>query len=375
MRGPGSLRRDEGARAKGAGGVSGLIKRPFYALVRYLLNSGYVREQLWRSGRDLFGRERPAFGAPLPFPAPYRDDAAAPGERGPGPIFITARFRSGSTFLWLVFRNIAGVTAYYEPFNPARWFALSEQYRIDPSHKRVKDYQAEYAGMTDLGRWFRDAWASRHLYMDRTHYDPDMYRYVRELVDRAEGRAVLQFNRADFRLDWLRANFPDARILHLYRNPREQWMSAQRAEGRMIPLDFTISLERELPELPFYTLAWAMDLRGLYPFLEPDRAPHPYALHYYLWRLSHAHGLKFADHSVAYEALVQDFPGTFGQIAKAMDLRDVDMNRLAGLNQGAEGTTWPSYAPAEWFDAIEAECERVLAAHFQGPGAPPSGAA
>jgi Sulfotransferase family len=340
------------------------VKRPFYRLVRYLLNTRYVREQLRRSGRDLFCQERPRHAAPLWSPAPYRGPAPAPAAAGNRPVFITARFRSGSTFLWLVFRNIPGVTAYYEPLNPNRWFSPTAPSKVDPSHKRVTDYGAEYRGMADLDRWFRDDWSSRFLHMDRTHYDPDLYRYVGELVRRAEGRAVLQFNRVDFRLDWLRANFREAQILHLYRDPREQWMSMQRTEGYRVPLECRLSLDLALPELPFYTLPWALDLRGVFPFLEPELAPHPYALHYYLWRLSYSYGRQYADHSVAYEALVEDFSGTFGAVAKALDLSGVDLEALAGLIQREKGVTWPEYAPAAWFDAIEAECERVLVAHF-----------
>jgi hypothetical protein len=37
---------------------------------------------------------------------------------------------------------------------------------------------------------------------------------------------VLQFNEIDLRLPWFRAHFPTARILHLYRHPREQWCSS-----------------------------------------------------------------------------------------------------------------------------------------------------
>ena len=38
------------------------------------------------------------------------------------PIIITGRFRSGSTLLWNIFRDLPECTAYYEPFNERRWF-------------------------------------------------------------------------------------------------------------------------------------------------------------------------------------------------------------------------------------------------------------
>lgn len=41
-------------------------------------------------------------------------------QQGP-PIFITGRFRSGSTLLWNLFRQARGVTSYYEPLNERRF--------------------------------------------------------------------------------------------------------------------------------------------------------------------------------------------------------------------------------------------------------------
>lgn len=40
-------------------------------------------------------------------------------------IFLTGRFRSGSTLLWNVFRQLDGFTSDYEPFNERRWFDRS----------------------------------------------------------------------------------------------------------------------------------------------------------------------------------------------------------------------------------------------------------
>ena len=62
--------------------------------------------------------------------------------------------------------------------------------------------------------------------MDEDFWDPDLKRYVEILIERAPGRPVLQFNRIDFRLPWFRRHFPDAKIVHLYRHPRDQWCSA-----------------------------------------------------------------------------------------------------------------------------------------------------
>ena len=63
--------------------------------------------------------------------------------------------------------------------------------------------------------------------MDERSHDQRLFHYIDQLIRRAAGRPVLQFNRVDLRLPWLRAHFSDATIVHLYRHPREQWMSMQ----------------------------------------------------------------------------------------------------------------------------------------------------
>src|SRR5437763_16548303 len=55
---------------------------------------------------------------------PYSDVSRSARSNVPqhSPIFITGRFRSGSTLLWNIFRHIPGCTAYYEPLNERMWF-------------------------------------------------------------------------------------------------------------------------------------------------------------------------------------------------------------------------------------------------------------
>lgn len=154
------------------------------------------------------------------FESPYGPAELAPPpsasyERA-APIFITARFRTGSTLLWNLFRNMSGVTAYYEPFNERRWFdPRSRGARVDATHLGVGDYWAEYQGLPELANHYSEEWTRRHLFMPRNAWNPGMQRYIETLIGRASGRAVLQFNRVDLRLPWLRARFPQAKILHL----------------------------------------------------------------------------------------------------------------------------------------------------------------
>lgn len=342
-----------------------IARRPIHWLIRRTLNSYFFREELWRANRDRFrsGRWPRLAAAGFPEPPPgYHLARAVPSQPiSTAPVFITARFRSGSTFLWQLFSAIEGITAYYEPLNERRWFLHPERSRpADPTHRGVENYGLEYADMADLAGLFDLNWGYRELYMDERSHDQRLVRYIEELILRAAGRPVLKFNRVDLRLPWLCAHFPSATIVHLYRHPREQWMSMQ-LKGR-IPLDCTLSDFARYDS--FYALAWARDLRVLFPFLETSRDLRPYALHYYLWRLSFAFGQAHGHVSLSYEDLTTYFEDTFGRLLARLGIEGADLARLARINRGPVPARWPEYADDAWFGAIEAECERTLALYF-----------
>ena len=348
--------------------IKRILKTPIYRLIDTLASSQYVKEKLWETGRDLFAQARPVSVERMtlaPVPPQYRAASRAGGQ-SPGadsPVFITARFRSGSTFLWQLFRNIDGITCNYEPLNEAEWMARdADSAPVDATHIGVDDYRLEYEGLEDLANYFDPSWAFEQLYMDETHHNPKLEYYISQLIERTPGRSVLQFNRVDFRLPWLRAHFPDAQILHLYRHPREQWMSIVgkgapvRPEDR-IPPGQIYSLDG------FYTLEWARDLRHVFPFLEPA-GKHLYELHYLLWRLSYSAGRAYADMSVCYEDLVGDFETVAGDMFRALGVDRADIAALSRLNHGAPKTRWPEYADESWFAALETQCDRALEAFF-----------
>jgi hypothetical protein len=345
-----------------------IIKKPFYRLVDHFFSTRYVSEKLWQSGRELFTQAHPPSLAKVSLPAlppQYNLDPAAggPSPTGAAPVFITARFRSGSTFLWQLFRHLADTTCYYEPLNEAKWFKKDHRNsRVDATHIGVDDYRAEYEGMADLDEIFESRWAFHGLYMDETHHNPNMERYLLELMARAKGRAVLQFNRVDFRLPWLRAHFPQAKILHLYRHPREQWMSIV-GKGARIELAKRIGPDETSTSDGFYTLEWARDLRHVFSLLEPA-GRHPYELHYLLWRLSYTFGRAYSHVSICYEDLVADFEQVATAMLDAVGFHDADIGSLASLNHGTQKVRWPGYADEAWFGALETKCEHELQAFF-----------
>jgi hypothetical protein len=273
-------------------------------------------------------------------------------------VFITARFRSGSTMLWNLFRHAPGCTSYYEPFNERRWFDPAVRgERVDSSHKRVEDYWSEYEGLGELARYYREDWSHRDFFMDANFWSPDMKRYLDLLIERAPGRPVLQFNRIDFRLPWLRRHFPLAKIVHLYRHPREQWCSALKAP-RAFPKDAPTHEFASCDK--FYLRRWVKDLKHHFPFLADARERHPYCWFYFIWRLSYLFGRQFGDYSVCFERLVEKPTDEITKLMGFLDICAADIDALRALVVPPEAERWREYADDGWFKEHESYCEGVL---------------
>jgi hypothetical protein len=284
-------------------------------------------------------------------------------------ILITARFRSGSTLLWNLFRNLPGHTAYYEPFNERRWFdAAARGSHTDPTHRKVEDYWREYEGLTALGEHYQERWIDHELFMDADSWDPAMKRYVEVLIDRAPGRPVLQFNRIDFRLPWFRHHFPRAKIVHLYRHPRDQWCSSL-VKPADCPRDVT--MQDFCKSDHYYLRNWARDLKYHFPFLDEARIEHPYRMFYFIWKLSYLFGRHYSHHSLSYEDLTQDPDSCLEQLFETVNIPRADLDGLRHLIDRSARGRWRDYAGEEWFREHEAHCEGVIADYF-GPalGAP-----
>jgi hypothetical protein len=300
---------------------------------------------------------------------PYQElgrvgSAITTGARSP--VFITARFRSGSTLLWNLFRQVHGCTSYYEPLNERRWFDASHRgTNTDATHRNVNNYWREYEGLEELGRHYQEHWIRRRLYMDGRSWDADLSAYIRTLVERTPGRAVLQFNRVDFRLPWLRHVFPDATILHLYRHPRDQWCSSLVDPSACPPSCDTRSFGAHDH---FYLLTWATDLKHRFPFLDPAAVVHPYRLFYFIWKLSYMFGAAYAHHSVAFEALVANPEFELRRLFRAARVDVADLRPLVALVEPTP-SRWIRYASDDWFRGHEEACETALAEFFGSPEA------
>lgn len=328
------------------------VRRNLASLLIRLLESEELRAWI-KSTEVEYGRIR---RNTLNLPNPYtRLNGAGARADVSGTVFITGRFRSGSTLLWNLFRKLDGHTAYYEPFNERRWFDPDVRgEHTDNSHQGVNDYWSEYTGLAHLSEYYHEDWTRYSLYMDRDRYAPAMQAYINELIMAATGRAVLQFNRVDFRLPWLRENYPGATILHIYRNPRDQWCSVLRGSPYSADAKTTAGFEDH-----FYHGIWVRDLCRQFPFLADFQHRHQYFTFYLLWKLSFDFGLAYADFSISMERLTET-PYEALKDLLAVTESDVDLNSLDLTFVSKTASRWETYASAQWFEEIEMECEKVL---------------
>ncbi|MFT5813100.1 MAG: hypothetical protein ACI9VT_000840 [Psychroserpens sp.] len=271
-------------------------------------------------------------------------------------VFISSRFRSGSTLLWNLFRQSGSCTSFYEPFNERQWF--SPQLRgenIDKTHRGVDDYWAEYEGMEALAEFYDEDWIRYELLMTEQSYAPKMQRFIEKMVELSPKRPVLQFNRIDLRLPWIRQYFPNAKILHLYRNPRDQWCSFL-SNLNVMNKDEVETTYKDA----FYLDPWCNDLLKHFPFLDKRFTTHPYQRFYALWKLSYLYGLQYSNYSFSFEDLTTT-PNT--EISKIFNLLNIPSNsidKLCDVIQPPPPDRWKQYADESWFTHHENQVEKMI---------------
>lgn len=342
------------------------VRHQFFKVWEKALATDDGRSAVTDSLGDLLNWRPGDFDSEVLFETPYSDIGRAPTPRPACErddiIIVSARFRSGSTLLWNLFRNIPGFVSYYEPFNERRWFDPEARGEgVDATHRKVADYWAEYDGMADLGVHFDESWNERRFYMREDAWNPRMKSYMEQLVERAAGRPVLQFNRIDFRLPWVRSTFPNAKLVHLYRHPRDQWTSNLQQLDRFPP-------DGQMKDFAavdgFYLMRWAVDLKHHFPFLDVDAIDHPYQLHYFLWKLSYVYGRKFSDISLGFEDLTTNPERALFHLFDLCGIDESHVEQLLPLVEPPAFGKWKKYAEDAWFKHHEEHCEEVLASFF-----------
>lgn len=280
------------------------------------------------------------------------------------PIFLTGRFRCGSTLLWNIFRQLDGVTSYYEPLNERKWFDPNARgERLDSTHVNVEnDYWSEYEGLcSKLVDLYQDKWIERDLYMSENSSDWDLHRYIVEMLNGASGKPVLQFNRIDFRLPWLKRIFPQADLIHIFRHPRDQWISTLMDPNCFGPNSGNLMTFKKADK--FYLRMWVQDLQNWFPFLK-DWGRHPYYHFYFLWKLSYLFGKSYCHHSLKFEDLVTQPRTVLEPLFTDLEIHAPNWGKILSIITAPKMGKWKEYAPESWFESIESECEEEMQLFF-----------
>jgi hypothetical protein len=224
------------------------------------------------------------------------------------------------------------------------------------SHKGVKNYWAAYQNQLPIiERLHQPEFGISRLLLEANQPWNELKRYIHFLIqDAAPEIPVLQFNRMDFRLPWIRTHFPQTRLIHLYRDSRDSYCSMTR------------HLDQKGADDPkrghvYDLLEWSVALADSFPFLADPTVGSLYERHYYLWKLSYLMGRRCSDLSLSYDIHFRDNRDAgLNKLSSAGYLDSNQIDSLIELIQPQESDLWVKVHPQSWFQDIESQCEQML---------------
>ena len=282
-------------------------------------------------------------------------------------ILITARYRTGSTYLYTLLSSLVDVAAFYEPLNEEviNWLGKDEQSTEENqavfAHTLRDNYFGEYKSLNreKLKQSHSREFGTNKMVMSRNDYYYKLKNYISFLLSSFPNKLnVLQFNRIDFRLAWFKVNFPQALIVNLRRNPRDTYVSyiethlrADRKTsfdpnhdlGGMFCLDFYIKLlgSTSIPQFCIYEL-------------------NNYEKIYLVNQLSNLWADKFADVIVSYESLVNNPEDVLSEIVANIPNYEFKLVEKIVEPKKNRINVWSKYHPNSWFEKCEEKCDVLL---------------
>ena len=244
-------------------------------------------------------------------------------------VFVTGDFCSGSTLVFTLFRKTGRYYSLYEPLHEMLLEYLIWPMLPDDHHFHVENYQSELKGFDRIPELFNPQWGSSQLYLTADAEADALYRYLSYLIGTAFGRSdkvMIKENRFTFRMAWLRAKFPQAKVVHIYRKKEDQWKSnLRRAQAWLGKEDVG---QNDASYNGFSLANWCEDLKGYFPELCVENFKTGFDRFTKLWELSLTENQRYADISVDYWALTHDFEGTFEKIRDCIGDPGIDIKSL-----------------------------------------------
>jgi hypothetical protein len=246
-------------------------------------------------------------------------------------VFISGDFSSGTTALFTLFRATGDFCCFYEPLHEKLPEYLVYPLRPDEHHVNVEPYFTELKRAREVPRLFRPEWATNRLHLGGEDEAPELERYLRYLVELGlmqQGRVLVKENRIGFRLEWLRARFPEAKIVHIHRDRDKQWASYIRRGQQFLGRD---DLGQDSVHFEGFNIAtFCEDLTGTYPELAASHSSSGYERYSKLWTASLEEGERHSDVSISLDELTSHFDTTIARIGDAIGYA-FDADRLRSL--------------------------------------------
>ncbi|HEY3823886.1 MAG TPA: sulfotransferase [Bryobacteraceae bacterium] len=267
-------------------------------------------------------------------------------------VFLSGDFCSGSTLLFTLFRETGEYHCLYEPLHPRLREYLVWPLRVYEHHFFVNDYFDEFKGFSRIGELFNPDWAVHNLYLTGEDRADDLYRYLNYLIEtgfQRRSKVLLKFNRATFRLPWLKARFPTAKIVHVYRDRESQWKSivsrGQQASGRD-------DIGQGSPQFEGFNIgSWCEDLKGVFPELAIEQSRTGFERFSRLYDRSLAAHLAESNFSVEYRTLCRDFEVTCRRMFDEAGC-SADPSRLKSLVISPDAQKRPAVRPSGIADSM-----------------------
>lgn len=268
-------------------------------------------------------------------------------------IFISGRFRSGTTFLWHLFNQLPQFCAWYEPLHPQ---LLSHIRHTAPKadHRGVSDYWQSYRQHPDFERNYQAHFGFEQLWLEADDEYPKLYQYLSDLIELSgEKTAVIQFNRMDFRLAWLKQHFPTARLVHIERNPLQLWHSQRK---HIAPEHRNNGSYPDAYELAQWSLALTEEL----PFLtNKTNHRHAFFRFYAIYRISQVMAQQHADLSLALETDIFESDLFVNKLGEVTSLSTADRQHMRQLKANSAHHHFEN-PEVEQLTAIMTEVELLL---------------
>ena len=118
--------------------------------------------------------------------------------------------------LWNLFNQLPQYCAWYEPLHTN---LIKHITHVKPKkdHLGIDDYWHNYRSLNELSQYHKAEFGYDRLLLEKHEKHAKLTQYIEYIISQSKQKIpVLQFNRMDLRLGWLRNKFPNVRIIHFF---------------------------------------------------------------------------------------------------------------------------------------------------------------